>query len=41
MARKLKDAIVRIEDEPITDVLGGIWLAALMLSLLHLPLLVS
>ncbi|WP_281493888.1 hypothetical protein [Jannaschia sp. S6380] len=37
MARKVLNVLTRIEREPVTDVLGGIWLVTLMVSLLHLP----
>ncbi|WP_371153468.1 hypothetical protein [Jannaschia sp. 2305UL9-9] len=41
MARKIKDKISQFEREPLTDVLGGVWLVTLMLSLLHLPTLIA
>ena len=37
MARRIKSKLSRIEREPLTDILGGVWLVTLMLSLLHLP----
>ncbi len=37
MARKIKKTLVRIERDPLTDILGGVWLVTLMMSLLHLP----
>ncbi|SFI24689.1 hypothetical protein [Jannaschia pohangensis] len=37
MARKFKNTWTRIERDPITDVLGGIWLVTLLLSLPYLP----
>lgn len=39
MARKIRESIARFEREPVTDILGGVWLVTLMLSLLHLPML--
>ncbi|WP_268884041.1 hypothetical protein [Jannaschia marina] len=41
MAQKIKQTLTRIENAPLTDILGGIWLVTLMLSLLHLPALVA
>lgn len=37
MARKTKTLLARIEDAPLTDVLGGVWLVTVLLGLLHLP----
>jgi len=37
MARKIKNTWTRIERDPITDVIGGVWLVTLLLSLPHLP----
>lgn len=37
MARKMIRTLTRIEREPVTDILGGIWLVTLMLGLLNLP----
>ncbi|WP_259913462.1 hypothetical protein [Jannaschia sp. M317] len=41
MARKIRKTIRRVEREPLTDILGGVWLVTLMLSLLHLPALIA
>ncbi|SDY95255.1 hypothetical protein SAMN05444004_104210 [Jannaschia faecimaris] len=40
MTRKIKNAVTRIENAPLTDILGGVWLVTLMLSLMHLPSLI-
>ncbi|MGB3553716.1 MAG: hypothetical protein WBA25_03635 [Jannaschia sp.] len=37
MARKLCGRLIRIEQAPVTDILGGVWLVTLMLCLLQLP----
>lgn len=37
MVRKIKNTFARIEREPVGDILGGVWLVTLLLSLLHLP----
>lgn len=37
MTRKIRNAMNRIENAPLTDIIGGVWLVTLMLSLLHLP----
>lgn len=41
MARKIRRTLTRIEREPLTDILGGVWLVTLLLSLLHLPALIA
>lgn len=41
MIRKVKIALARIDREPVTDILGGVWLVTLMLSFLHLPALIA
>ncbi|MEL6585174.1 MAG: hypothetical protein AAFY65_04610 [Pseudomonadota bacterium] len=41
MARKLINTLSRVEREPVTDILGGVWLVTLLLSLLHLPSLIA
>ena len=37
MIRKVRKTFARIDPEPLTDILGGVWLVTLMLSFLHLP----
>jgi hypothetical protein len=41
MARKIIRAARSWEDDPLLDILGGTWLVALLLGLLHLPALVA
>ncbi|WP_298431758.1 hypothetical protein [uncultured Jannaschia sp.] len=41
MARKIIRTVTRIEREPVTDILGGIWLVTLVMGLLHLPSLLA
>ena len=41
MARTLKTSLTRLSDEPLGDILGGIWLVTVMLGLLNLPSLIS
>lgn len=41
MTRKIKTALTKIENAPLTDILGGVWLVTLMLSLLHLPSMIA
>jgi hypothetical protein len=41
MARKFFRTVARIEREPVTDVLGGIWLVTLLLGLMNLPALIA
>lgn len=41
MTRRLSAAILRFEDRPAADLIGGAWLVLLLLGLLHLPALVS
>ncbi|CTQ32992.1 hypothetical protein [Jannaschia rubra] len=40
MTHKIKTTLNRVEAEPVMDVLAGVWLVTLLLSLLHLPSLV-
>ncbi|WGH78525.1 hypothetical protein [Jannaschia ovalis] len=41
MARKIIRTVRRIERDPVTDVLGGVWLVTLLLGLLNLPALLA
>lgn len=41
MAHRIKTSLTRLRHEPLVDILGGIWLVTLMLSLLHLPSLIA
>ncbi|MGB3408087.1 MAG: hypothetical protein WBA67_11395 [Jannaschia sp.] len=41
MIYRFREKLSRIEREPLTDILGGMWLVTLMLSLLHLPALIA
>ncbi|WP_275934909.1 hypothetical protein [Jannaschia seosinensis] len=37
MSKTIKQGWLRIEREPLTDIVGGVWLVTLLLGLLHLP----
>ncbi|MDB2407021.1 hypothetical protein N9W17_00630 [Jannaschia sp.] len=37
MARTFKEKLAILRREPVFDVLGGVWLVTLLVSLLHLP----
>ena len=41
MIHRVKTNLARIDLEPLTDILGGVWLVTLMLSFLHLPALIA
>lgn len=41
MTRRFKTALTRIHREPLADIIGGVWLVTLLLSLLHLPNLIG
>ncbi|PWJ20415.1 hypothetical protein [Jannaschia seohaensis] len=41
MARTIRKTFHLLKQEPVFDVLGGVWLVTLLLSLLHLPALVA
>ncbi|WP_280652834.1 hypothetical protein [Jannaschia formosa] len=37
MARRFTKTVEFLAEEPVLDVLGGIWLVTLLVGLLHLP----
>lgn len=41
MARTIRKTLDAIGGEPVTDVLGGVWLVTLTFGLLHLPVLIA
>lgn len=41
MPRPLTAALAPIRHEAVVDILGGVWIASLLLGLMHLPALVS
>ncbi|MEM7490858.1 MAG: hypothetical protein AAF390_17205 [Pseudomonadota bacterium] len=40
MARKIRLSDL-LKREPLTDILGGVWLVTLLVSLMHLPAIVA
>ncbi len=41
MAERIVSALARLDGEAVADVAGGLWIAALLVGLMHLPLLVG
>lgn len=41
MVRSIAAALTRTRDEPLTDILGGIWLVTVLFGLMQLPTLLS